>query len=107
MELELLSDKPARLVLFHSYHPWWKAVWAGPDGNQQDLEIRKEKGSGFLELTAPGKGQLRLRYEDPTRWSRWLGLFGLVVTAALGLWGARRRIPYSSSPPSSSSIPSI
>ncbi|HNC95583.1 MAG TPA: hypothetical protein PKW90_05635, partial [Myxococcota bacterium] len=105
MDLELLSDKPARLVLFHSYHPWWKAVWESPEGKRQDLEIRKEKGTGFLELTAPGKGHLRLHYEDPTRWSGWLGLLGLVVTAALGLWGARRRIP-TSHPSYSSSSPS-
>jgi hypothetical protein len=106
MDLEVVSEKSARLVLFRSYHPWWTASWEDPEGKVQKLELRKEKGTGFLELTVPGKGWLRLRYEDPTGWSRWLGLLGLVVTAALGLWGARRRIPYSSSPPSSSSSPS-
>lgn len=105
MDLEVQSEKAARLVLFRSYHPWWTATWEGEGGAQKTLEIRKEKGTGFLEMNVPGKGRLLLRYEDPTRWTRWLGLLGLSVTAALALWGARRRIPYSSSPPSSS--PSI
>jgi hypothetical protein len=64
-----------------TWHPWWVATING-----EPARILREKRSGRLNVALPalpaGEHVLNIRWTDPTRWTIWPALLGLVLAAA-------------------------
>ena len=67
------------LALRVTWHPWWSATLDG-----QPIPIRRElRAARLMVMLPPGTGarSLVVQWEDPTRWTAWVGLAGLLLVA--------------------------
>lgn len=73
------TSAPSRLGVRQTWHPWWTATLDG-----EPLAPTKERGTGRLVFDLPafeGEKELKIRWVDPTRWTAWIALAGLVAAA--------------------------
>lgn len=73
------------VTLRQSWHPWWTATLDGAP-----VEVSAAQGTTLVAVELPafeGEKTLVLRWVDPTRWTRWVALVGLL--AAIVAWRGR------------------
>jgi hypothetical protein len=78
------AEGPVTLRLAQGWHPWWTATLDGAP-----VPLTEEPRTGLVLLSLPHGGALDIAWRDPMRWTRRLGLVGLLLLAGLAAVGGR------------------
>lgn len=84
--LTATATREGAFLYRQSWHPWWQATLNG-----QPIPLGMEPETGLIKGRIPAAGALEIQFVNPSRWTAWLMLLGL-LGAAVG-WRALRVAP--------------